>query len=212
MKDVAAKVLPTGYGYEFSGLSREELNAGNSTVIIFSLSIAFVFLFLAALYESWSVPFSVLLAVPIGAFGAILTLTLLPKLANNVYAQIGLVTLIGLAAKNAILIVEFAKERVDSGVEIIPATMDAIRLRLRPIVMTSFAFILGVLPLVFATGAGAVARSTIGYTVFGGMLAATLLAIFVVPVLFVLISKIAYSKEKLASLKAKREAFLNDTH
>ena len=212
LKDVAAKVLPTGYGYEFSGLSREELNAGNSTVIIFSLSIAFVFLFLAALYESWSVPFSVLLAVPIGAFGAILTLTLLPKLANNVYAQIGLVTLIGLAAKNAILIVEFAKERVDSGVEIIPATMDAIRLRLRPIVMTSFAFILGVLPLVFATGAGAVARSTIGYTVFGGMLAATLLAIFVVPVLFVLISKIAYSKEKLASLKAKREAFLNDTH
>ena len=212
LKDVAAKVLPTGYGYEFSGLSREELNAGNSTVIIFSLSIAFVFLFLAALYESWAVPFSVLLAVPIGAFGAILTLTLLPKLANNVYAQIGLVTLIGLAAKNAILIVEFAKERVDSGVEIIPATMDAIRLRLRPIVMTSFAFILGVLPLVFATGAGAVARSTIGYTVFGGMLAATLLAIFVVPVLFVLISKIAYSKEKLAALKAKREAFLDDTH
>ena len=212
LKEVAAKVLPAGYGYEFSGLSREELNAGNSTVIIFSLSITFVFLFLAALYESWSVPFSVLLAVPIGAFGAILTLTLLPNLANNVYAQIGLVTLIGLAAKNAILIVEFAKERVDSGIDILSATMQAVRLRLRPIVMTSFAFILGVLPLVFATGAGAVARSTIGWTVFGGMLAATMLAIFIVPVLFVLITKIAYSKEKLAALKAKREAFIADTH
>ncbi len=210
LKEVAAKVLPAGYGYEFAGLSREEINAGNSTILIFSLSILFVFLFLAALYESWSVPFSVLLAVPIGAFGAILTLTLIPTLANNIYAQIGLVTLIGLAAKNAILIVEFAKERVDGGIDIHAATMDAVRLRLRPIIMTSFAFILGVLPLVFATGAGAVARSTIGYTVFGGMLAATLLAIFIVPVLFVLISKIAYSKEKLASLKAKREAFIDD--
>ncbi len=212
LKEVAAKVLPTGYGYEFSGLSREELNAGNSTIIIFSLSIAFVFLFLAALYESWSVPFSVLLAVPIGAFGAILTLTLIPRLANNVYAQIGLVTLIGLAAKNAILIVEFAKERVDSGTDIVSAALEAVRLRLRPIIMTSFAFILGVLPLVFAEGAGAVARSTIGWTVFGGMLAATLLAIFVVPVLFVLISRLSYSKEKLAELKAKKEAFLEDTH
>ena len=153
-----------------------------------------------------------LLAVPIGAFGAILTLTLIPTLNNNIYEQIGLVTLIGLAAKNAILIVEFAKERVDSGIEIIPATMESIRLRLRPIIMTSFAFILGVLPLVFATGAGAIARSTIGYTVFGGMLAATLLAIFIVPVLFVLITKLAYSKDKLAELKAKREAFLEDTH
>lgn len=210
LKEVAAKVLPAGYGYEFAGLSREEINAGHSTILIFSLSILFVFLFLAALYESWSVPFSVLLAVPIGAFGAILTLTLIPNLANNIYAQIGLVTLIGLAAKNAILIVEFAKERVDGGVDILAATMEAVRLRLRPIIMTSFAFILGVLPLVFATGAGSVARSTIGYTVFGGMLAATLLAIFIVPVLFVLISKIAYSKEKLASLKAKREAFIND--
>ena len=212
LKEVAAKVLPAGYGYEFAGLSREEINAGNSTLLIFSLSILFVFLFLAALYESWSIPFSVLLAVPIGAFGAILTLTLIPTLNNNIYAQIGLVTLIGLAAKNAILIVEFAKERVDSGIEIIPATMEAIRLRLRPIIMTSFAFILGVLPLVFASGAGAIARSTIGYTVFGGMLAATLLAIFIVPVLFVLITKLAYSKEKLAELKAKREAFMEDTH
>ena len=212
LKEVAEKVLPSGYGYEFSGLSREELSAGNSTIIIFSLSIVFVFLFLAALYESWSVPFSVLLAVPIGAFGAILTLLFVPKLTNNVYAQIGLITLIGLAAKNAILIVEFAKERVDTGMDIIPAAMEAVRLRLRPIIMTSLAFILGVLPLVFATGAGAVARSTIGYTVFGGMLAATLSAIFIVPVLFVVISKIAYSKEKLAELKAKASQFAEDVH
>ena len=123
LREVAVKVLPAGYGYEFSGLSREEINAGSSTVYIFSLSILFVFLFLAALYESWSVPFSVLLSVPIGAFGAILTLTFLPHITNNVYAQIGLVTLIGLAAKNAILIVEFAKERVDGGMDIVSATM-----------------------------------------------------------------------------------------
>ncbi len=189
LKEVADKSLPAGYGYEFSGLSREELSAGNSSVYIFMLSIGFVFLFLAALYESWAVPFSVLFAVPIGAFGSILTLTLVPGLSNNVYAQIGLITLIGLAAKNAILIVEFAKERVDAGEDILQATLAAVRLRLRPIVMTSFAFIFGVLPLAFATGAGAGARQTIGWTVFGGMLAATTLAIFVVPVLFVLITR-----------------------
>ena len=201
LQEVAAKVLPDGYGYEFSGLSREEINAGSSTIYIFALSIAFVFLFLAALYESWAVPFSVLFAVPIGAFGAILTLTFIPRLTDNVYAQIGLITLIGLAAKNAILIVEFAKERVDNGVSVIPATLDAVKLRLRPIIMTSMAFILGVLPLAFATGAGAVARATIGWTVLGGMLAATLLAIFIVPVLFVTITKLSYSKKKLARLQ-----------
>lgn len=203
LREVADKVLPEGYGYEFSGLSKEEISAGSSTVYIFSLSILFVFLFLAALYESWSVPFSVLLAVPTGAFGAILTLTLLPSLTNNVYAQIGLVTLIGLAAKNAILIVEFAKERVDAGIEIIPATLHAVSLRLRPIIMTSMAFVLGVLPLAFATGAGGVARSTIGWTVLGGMLGATMLAIFIVPVLFVVISRLAYDKKKLAEIRAK---------
>ncbi|PZX61877.1 efflux RND transporter permease subunit [Hydrotalea sandarakina] len=200
LREVAAEVLPAGYGYEFSGLSREEINAGNSTIYIFGLSVLFVFLFLAALYESWSIPFSVLLAVPIGAFGAILALTFIPRLDNNVYAQIGLVTLIGLAAKNAILIVEFAKERVDNGMDIVPATLEAVKLRLRPILMTSLAFILGVLPLAFATGAGAIARSTIGFTVLGGMLAATLLAIFIVPVLFVLIAKIAYGKKAKAAL------------
>ncbi len=200
LKEVAEKTLPAGYGYEFSGLSREELSAGSSSIYIFMLSIGFVFLFLAALYESWAVPFSVLFAVPIGAFGSILTLTLIPSMSNNVYAQIGLITLIGLAAKNAILIVEFAKERVDAGTEVLEATLEAVKLRLRPIVMTSLAFIFGVLPLAFATGAGAAARQTIGWTVFGGMLAATTLAIFVVPVLFVLIMKLSHRGKKVEAI------------
>ncbi len=195
LKETAARSLPEGYSYEFSGMSREEIKAGSSTGTIFAISIVFVFLFLAALYESWSIPFSVLFAVPIGAFGSILTLTFFPSINNNVYAQIGLITLIGLAAKNAILIVEFAKERVDKGIDIVHATLQAVQLRLRPIVMTSLAFILGVLPLAFASGAAAESRKTIGWTVFGGMLAATTLAIFVVPVLFVLITKISYGRK-----------------
>ena len=202
LKEVAAQVLPAGYGYDFSGLSREEINAGNSTIVIFSLSLLFVFLFLTALYESWSVPLAVLFAVPIGAFGAIVTLTLLPKLSDNVYAQIGLIALIGLAAKNAILIVEFAKERVARGMAIVPATIEAVKLRLRPILMTSMAFIFGVSPLAFATGAGAQARSTIGWTVLGGMLAATMLAIFIVPVLFVTITRFTTSKKNPEELEA----------
>src|SRR5579872_3390625 len=167
------------------------------------LSIGFVFLFLAALYESWSVPFSVLLAVPLGAFGAILFLWFNPGLDDNIYAQIGLITLIGLSAKNAILIVEFAKERVDRGMELITATLDAVKLRLRPILMTSIAFLLGVLPLAMASGAAAVARNTIGFTVLGGMLAATGLAIFIVPVLFVVIARLTYGRKKLEGLKHK---------
>jgi hydrophobe/amphiphile efflux-1 (HAE1) family protein len=203
LERVAAETLPQGYGYEFSGLSREEKLSGSKTVYIFALSIGFVFLFLAALYESWSVPFSVLLAVPLGAFGAILFLTFNKSLADNIYAQIGLITLIGLAAKNAILIVEFAKERVDAGMDLEKATLEAVKLRLRPIIMTSLAFILGVAPLLFASGAGAEARKTIGWTVFGGMLTATSLAIFIVPVLFFLITRFAYGKEKLAELAKK---------
>lgn len=205
LKQIAAKVLPQGYGYDFSGLSYEEIQAGTLTVYIFIFSLLFVFLFLAALYESWSVPFSVLLAVPIGAFGAILTLICIPSLTDNVYAQIGLITLIGLAAKNAILIVEYAKVRVDSGEDLIQSTLDAVKLRLRPIIMTSMAFILGIMPLVFASGAGAVARRTIGVTVLGGMVAASSIAIFIVPVLFVVIVRIAYGKEELEYLVAHRD-------
>ena len=202
LREVAAQTLPVGYIYNFSGLSLEETEAGNSTTLIFGLIIVFVFLLLAALYESWSVPFSILLAVPLGLFGAILALIFLPKLDNNIYAQVGLITLIGLSAKNAILIVEFAKERVDWGMELIAATIEAVRLRLRPIIMTSLAFILGVIPLIISSGAGAVSRKTIGWTVAAGMLSATILALFIVPVLFVLITKLAYGKKKLAELQA----------
>jgi HAE1 family hydrophobic/amphiphilic exporter-1 len=197
LREVAEDVLPNGYGYEFGGMSQEEIKAGANRGIIFAISVVFVFLFLAALYESWSVPFSVLFAVPIGAFGSILTLTFLPNITNNIYAQIGLITLIGLAAKNAILIVEFAKERVDRGMDIVKATLEAVQLRLRPIIMTSLAFIFGVLPLAFSSGAGAEARKTIGWTVVGGMIAASSLAIFVVPVLFVLITRFANRKHTL---------------
>jgi HAE1 family hydrophobic/amphiphilic exporter-1 len=205
LKQTAARVLPRGYTYEFSGLSYEEIKAGTTTVYIFMFSIVFVFLFLAALYESWSVPLSVMLAVPISAFGAILMLTCVPPLTNNVYAQIGLITLIGLSAKNAILIVEFAKIRVDRGEELWQSTMEAVRLRFRPIVMTSMSFILGVMPLVLATGAGAVARNTIGFTVLGGMIASTSISIFIVPVLFVLFTRLSYGKKELAYLQAQHE-------
>jgi HAE1 family hydrophobic/amphiphilic exporter-1 len=208
LRALAAKVLPRGYTYEFSGLSYEEIKAGSVTVYIFLFSIIFVFLFLAALYESWSVPFSVMLAVPISAFGAILALTFIPSLTNNVYAQIGLITLIGLSAKNAILIVEFAKLRVDRGEELIKSTLEAVRLRLRPIIMTSMAFILGVLPLALATGAGAASRNTIGVTVLGGMIASSTISIFIVPVLFVLFTQFSYGKKQLAWLKAHHEELM----
>jgi HAE1 family hydrophobic/amphiphilic exporter-1 len=208
LKKLAARVLPRGYTIEFSGLSYEEIKAGSTTVYIFMFSIMFVFLFLAALYESWSVPFSVMLAVPISAFGAILALTCVPTLTNNVYAQIGLITLIGLSAKNAILIVEFAKLRVDRGEELIKSTLEAVKLRLRPIIMTSLAFILGVLPLALATGAGAASRNTIGVTVLGGMIASSTISIFIVPVLFVLFTKFSYGKKQLDWLQAHHEELL----
>ncbi|WP_291909260.1 efflux RND transporter permease subunit [Chitinophaga sp. CB10] len=200
LEEVAAKVLPSNFGYEWANISKQEIEAGNKSLLIFGLSILFVFLLLTALYESWSVPFSVLLAVPVALFGSILALSL-SKQANSVYSQIGLITLIGLSAKNAILIVEFCKERVDRGMPLMQATLEAVKLRFRPILMTSFAFILGVLPLCLAKGAGAASRVNIGFTVVGGMLAATFVAIFSVPVLYVLITKLAYGKKKLAELE-----------
>ena len=204
LRELAARYLPRGYTYDFSGLSYEEIKAGSMTVYIFTFCIVFVFLFLAALYESWSVPLAVMLAVPISAFGAILALWLAPTLTNNVYAQIGLITLIGLSAKNAILIVEFAKIRVDRGEDLILSTLAAVRLRIRPIIMTSLSFIFGVMPLVLATGAGGASRNTIGVTVLGGMIASSTLSIFIVPVLYVLLTRWSYGAKELAWLKAHR--------
>jgi hydrophobe/amphiphile efflux-1 (HAE1) family protein len=190
LEAVAAQVLPAGYGYEWSGLSLQEKQTAGQAPIVFTLALVFVFLFLAALYESWSVPFAVLLAVPVGVFGAMLALSAV-GLTNNVYAQIGLILLIGLSAKNAILIVEFAKIRTDAGGDAAEAAIEAARLRLRPILMTSFAFILGVLPLVLASGAGAGARASMGIAVCAGMTFATLFGVFIIPVLFVAVQRVA---------------------
>jgi multidrug efflux pump subunit AcrB len=209
LEEVAAKTLPPGYGYEFSGLSREEELAGSQSLYIFGLSLVFVFLVLAALYESWTVPFAVLVSVPIGSLGAILTLSLVPDLTNNVYAQIGLVTLVGLAGKNAILIVEYAKERLEAGTDLVEATLEAVRLRFRPIVMTSMSAVLGVVPLIIASGAGAISRQHIGWTVFGGLLMATAVGTFIVAVTYVMITKLAYSKKELEKFKEKAEEAKN---
>ncbi len=189
MEELAAN-LPSGFGYEWTGTTYQQKQAQGHEGIIFGFAAVLVFLFLAALYESWSVPFAVLFALPLGLFGA-LSAVYLRHYPYDIYTQIGIVTLIGLAAKNAILIVEFAKvANEEEGKSVLEAALEAARLRLRPILMTSFAFILGVLPLVLATGASSASRRSLGTTVFGGMLAATLLAVFIVPVLFVVIEGI----------------------
>jgi HAE1 family hydrophobic/amphiphilic exporter-1 len=177
-------------GYDYIGMSFQEKKAqeGIPPAAIFGLSLVFVFLILAALYESWSLPFSVLLGVPVAVFGAYLTL-FVRHMENNVFAQIGLIMLIGLSAKNAILIVEFAKRLREEGRDVVDAAMEAARLRLRPILMTAFAFILGAVPLMIASGAGAAGRQSIGTTVVGGMLAATLLSLGFVPIFFAVIER-----------------------
>lgn len=181
--------LPQGIGLQWTGASYQEVQTGSQAPLLYALSILIVFLSLAALYESWSVPFSVILIVPLGVFGAIAAATM-KSLSNDIYFQVGLLTTIGLSAKNAILIVEFAKALYDDGKDLISATVEACRMRLRPIMMTSFAFILGVLPLALSTGAGAASRNAIGWGVVGGMFAATVLAIFFVPVFFVIVMKV----------------------
>ncbi|EPX9363076.1 efflux RND transporter permease subunit [Aeromonas veronii] len=182
------KQLPEGVGIEWTGLSFQERQAGSQAPALYAISLLVVFLCLAALYESWSIPFSVMLVVPLGVLGAIVAATL-RGLENDVYFQVGLLTTIGLSAKNAILIVEFAKELYDKGMGLGEAVVEAARLRLRPILMTSLAFILGVLPLVISSGAGASSRNAIGTGVMGGMISATVLAIFFVPLFFVLVMR-----------------------
>ncbi|HUC66310.1 MAG TPA: multidrug efflux RND transporter permease subunit [Stellaceae bacterium] len=182
----AARVLPSDFGYEWTGVTYQELQAGSVAGEVFALALIFVFLFLAAQYESWSIPFTIILAVPLALFGALLLLWL-RRMQIDIYAQIGFVLLIGLAAKNAILIVEFAKRRREAGYGILEAAMEAARLRIRPILMTAFAFIFGALPLMLASGAGAAARQSIGTTVVGGMLAATILSLGFVPIFYAVI-------------------------
>src|SRR3954451_6156618 len=197
LEDVFRQTMPNDMGYDYLGISYQEKKAqeGVSPTAVFGMSLIFVFLILAALYESWSLPFSVLLGTPIAVLGAFLTLWL-RGMENNIYAQIGLIMLIGLAAKNAILIVEFAKDEYEKGKPLLDATLEGARLRLRPILMTSFAFIFGMLPLWFASGSGAVARRILGSTVIGGIIAASAIAIFLIPVTFYVIERIAAGRKE----------------
>jgi HAE1 family hydrophobic/amphiphilic exporter-1 len=197
MEEVFAQTMPNEMGFAYLGMSYQEKRAqeGVSASAIFGMSLLFVFLILAAQYESWSLPFSVLLGVPVAVCGAFAGL-MVGRYENNVYAQIGLVMLIGLSAKNAILIVEFAKMKYEEGLGLVEAALEGARLRLRPILMTSFAFILGCVPLARASGAGALSRQVMGYVVIGGMLAASFLAVFLIPVLFYLVEKLMGGKPR----------------
>jgi len=186
--EAVVKQLPAGVGFEWSGTSFEERQSGAQAPLLFAISLIVVFLCLAALYESWSIPFAVMLVVPLGIFGAVLAV-MLRDLPNDIYFKVGLIAIIGLSAKNAILIIQFARELHDQGKELIEATLEACRLRIRPIVMTSVAFIFGVLPLALSTGAGANSRHAIGTGVMGGMITATFLAVFLVPVFFVVVRR-----------------------
>jgi multidrug efflux pump len=188
MERLAAQ-LPSGFGVAWTGLSYEERQSGAQAPLLYGLSIVVVFLCLAALYESWSIPLAVLLIVPLGILGAVIAATG-RGLSEDVYFQVGLLTTIGLSAKNAILIIQFALKQMSEGVELIPATLEAVRLRLRPILMTSLAFGGGVLPLALASGAGSGSQNAIGTGVLGGMIAATALGLLFVPLFFVIVSRL----------------------
>jgi HAE1 family hydrophobic/amphiphilic exporter-1 len=198
LEETAHEVLPPDMSFDWADMSYQERKAPG-VAVVFALAIFLVFLILAAQYESWGLPFSVLLGTPFAAFGAYLGLWLArtylgPSYVNNIFAQIGLIMLIGLAAKNAILIVEFAKMEFDQGKPLVEAALSAAKLRFRPILMTAFAFILGVVPLLTASGAGAEARKVMGMTVFSGMLVATLLGVLLIPMLYVAIEKVIGAK------------------
>jgi len=198
IQEVAAQTLPVGYGYEFSGLSREEISSGSQTIYIFILCLVFVYFLLSAQYESYILPFAVLLSLPIGLAGAFIFASLF-GVQNNIYLQITLIMLIGLLAKNAILVVEFAVARRREGQTITQAAINGAVARLRPILMTSLAFIFGIMPLMFSTGAGAAGNTSIGTGAVGGMLIGTVFGVFVIPVLFIIFQ---YLQERV-SVKPK---------
>ena len=201
MERLAAQ-LPAGYAVEWTGLSYQERMAGSQAPMLYALSILVIFLCLAALYESWSIPFSVMLVVPLGIIGA-LAAAMLFKLSNDVYFQVGLLTTIGLSAKNAILIVEFAKDLMEKeGKGLIEATLEAVRMRLRPILMTSLTMIFGMLPMMFASGVGANGNISIGVGTVGGMLIGTVALLFIVPVLFIVFQ---YLQEELMPARKPAE-------
>jgi len=195
LEQVAKATLPADVSYDWSDLAFQERKAAGNAPRLFALSLIFVFLILAALYESWSLPFSVLLSVPVAIVGAFVGL-LMRRFDFDVYAQVGVIMLIGLAAKNAILIVEFAKARSEEGKDLVTAALEGAQLRLRPILMTSFAFILGCLPLWIAAGAGGASRRILGTVVVSGMIAATLLGIFLIPLLYVEVEKLATRRSR----------------
>jgi HAE1 family hydrophobic/amphiphilic exporter-1 len=193
MEQVAQSVLPQGYSFEWTGLSLEEIQSGGQSLILFGLGLLVVYLTLSAQYESFVLPFVILLAVPMAVVGA-LGAQSIRGLQDDVYCQVGLVMLIGLASKNSILIVEFAEQLRHQGKSLVEATIEAARIRLRPILMTSVAFILGVLPLVFASGSGAAGRHSVGTTVFGGMIVSTALNLFIIPVLYIIVRSLLPGK------------------
>ena len=184
-----ASEIGSGYGYEWTGQSLQEQESGAQAPMLLGLSVLVVFLVLAALYESWAIPLSVILVVPLGVLGSVIAVTL-TGMPNDVFFKVGLITIIGLSAKNAILIVEFAKDQHAEGRTVFDATLEAARLRFRPILMTSLAFGFGVLPLAIASGASSASQRAVGVGVLGGIVAATVLAIFLVPVFFVVVNKI----------------------
>jgi len=204
MEKLAARILPSTMAYEWSGVTFQQLEAGAQTWFIFVLAIIFVYLFLAAQYESWPIPFAIIFSVPLAIFGGIFA-TFLRAFDNNVYTQIALILLIGLSSKSAILIVEFAKESRSKGKSIIDAAMEAAKLRFRAILMTAFSFILGVVPLVVASGAGANSRRSLGTAVFGGMLTATVFGIFLIPVFYVVIENLMVKVRKMFRGKQAKE-------
>lgn len=205
LEEVAQQVLPENMTYSWNGMSFQEKKSAGSAAIIFIFSFFLVFLILAAQYESWSLPFSILLGTPFAIFGAFLFLEIARifslSFENNIFAQISLILLIAMAAKNAILIVEFAKLKFDEGLSLVDAALEAAKLRFRPILMTVFSFILGILPLVLASGSGAEARKVIGMALLGGIGMATFLGLFLYPLLFILVGKVFKYEQKRAIIQ-----------